>query len=125
MLEQLKGIKSAETITLDLMPYFISLTLFILTLVGIILFFTLRKKKKQSNKQRAIAHLKAMDLNTLEDKQIAYQFCAYGHECLEEHYRDEFIKIERQLEGFKYKKEVPKLDNELKSQIADYIKVRL
>ena len=124
-LEQLKSIKPSQTIQIDLLPYFLGVTFFVLFLVAVILFFTLRKKKKPTQKQRAIKYLKSLDFDTLDDKQIAYQFCKYAHLCLEEHYQDEFIKIERQLEGFKYKKEVPKIDNDLKAQMKDYIKVRL
>jgi hypothetical protein len=124
-IEQLKDIKPSQTIQIDLVPYFLGVTAFVVLIVAIILFFTLRKKKKPTQRQRAIVHLKSMNFDTLEDKQIAYQFCQYGHQCLEDHYQDEFFKIERQLEAFKYKKEVPIIDEDLKSQMKDYIKVRL
>jgi hypothetical protein len=124
MLEQLKDIKSVETIQIDFLPYFLIITIFIILFV-VTLFFLTRKKKKITKKQLAKQHLKAMDLNTLDDKQIAYQFTEFGHVCLEEHYRDEFIKIVNQLELYKYKKEVAKIDTDLKEQIKDYIKVRV
>lgn len=124
MLEQLKDIRANEDITINLLPYFIGISVAIIVF-ALILFFIMKKKKKLDKKQLARLHLKAMDLENLEDKQIAYQFCAYGHICAEDHYKDEFIKIEKQLERFKYKKEIPALDSELKSQIKDYIKVRV
>jgi len=124
MLEQLKSIRADETITINLFPYFIGFSIAIIIL-ALILFFIMKKKKKLDKKQLARLHLKAIDLQTLEDKQIAYQFCEYGNICVEDHYRDEFEKIERQLERFKYKKEIPSLDNELKNQIKDYIRVRI
>lgn len=124
MLEQLKDIRANEDITINLLPYFIGISVAIIVF-ALILFFIMKKKKKLDKKQLARLHLKAMDLENLEDKQIAYQFCAYGHICVEDHYKDEFIKIEKQLERFKYKKEIPALDSELKSQIKDYIKVRV
>jgi hypothetical protein len=36
-----------------------------------------------------------------------------------------FLKLILSPKGFKYKKEVPKIDNDLKAQMKDYIKVRL
>jgi hypothetical protein len=124
MLEQLKDIKSIETIQVDFLPYFLFIIVVILLFV-IVLFFLTRKKKKITKKQLAKQHLKAMDLKILDDKQIAYQFTEYGYICLEEHYQDEFIKIVNQLEAYKYKKEVAKMDKDLKDQIKDYIKVRV
>jgi hypothetical protein len=125
MIAGLRDIKASQTIEISLLPYFLSLTFLILFIVGILLYFMLRTKKKPTKKQLAIRHLKSIDFDKLEDKQIAYQFCAYGYQCLEEHYKDEFKKIEGQLEVFKYKKEIPKLDKDLKDQMIDYIKVRL
>jgi hypothetical protein len=124
-LDKLKDIKASQTIPIDLLPYFLGLTVLIITIVIIILFFILRKNKKPNPRLQAIAYLKGMDFDTLDDKQIAYQFCEYGYICVEDHYMDEFKKIETQLETFKYKKEVPPMDKDLKEQMKDYIKVRL
>jgi ATP-dependent Zn protease len=124
MLEQLKDIKSVETIQVDFLPYFLFITIFIILFVIALFFFT-RKKKKTTKKDLAKQHLKSMDITKLEDKQLAYQFTEYGYICLEEHYKDEFSKIVNQLEPYKYKKEVAKIDNDLKDQIKDYIKVRV
>ena len=125
MIEGLKDIKASQTIQIDLLPYFLFSTVFVLCIVAIVLYFILRPKKKLTKKQLAVKHLKTLDFDTLEDKQIAYQFCEYGYQCVEEHFMDEFKKIEHQLETFKYKKDIPKLDHDLKEQITDYIKVRL
>lgn len=124
MIDQLKDIKASETITINFFPY-------LFTIIGVILFITLilfvfiRKKKKLTPKQIAIQKLKSLDFENTADKQLAYNFCKYSYQCLEDNHEDEFKKIERQLESFKYKKEVPKLDSDLKSQMKDYIKVRL
>ena len=61
----------------------------------------------------------------MEDKQLAYEFTKHGYITVEEHFYDELIKIIKQLESFKYKQEIPKIDDELKEQIKDYIKVRI
>lgn len=124
MLEQLKDIKTVETIQVDFLPYFLFITLFIILFVAIVFFLT-RKKGKPTQKQIARQYLKQLDLSQLEDKQIAYQFTEYGHICVEDHYKDEFIKIVNQLEAYKYKKEVGKIDDDLKEQIKDFIKVRI
>ena len=124
MLEQLKDIKSVETIQVDFIPYLLVATVLIL-LFATVIFFLMRKKKKITKKQLAINGLKSMKFETLSDKQIAYRFTELGYMCVEEYYLDEFLKIVKQLEPFKYKKEVGKIDEDLINQMKDYIKVRL
>lgn len=124
MIDQLKDIKASETITINFFPYLFTI-IGVIVLITLILFVFIRKKKKLTPKQIAIQKLKSLDFENTADKQLAYSFCKYSYQCLEDNYEDEFKKIERQLESFKYKKEVPKLDSDLKSQMKDYIKVRL
>lgn len=124
MLEQLKDIKGVETIQVDFLPYFLFITIAILVFV-LSMFFLMRKKSKSTKKHQAREYLKSMDISKFEDKKLAYEFTEYGYICLEEHYKDEFIKIVKQLEPYKYKKEIAIMDEDLKSQIKDYIKVRV
>lgn len=124
-LEQLKDIKPIEIITIDFEFYFIVITLLILLFVGLLYFFTMRKKKKITKEQIARQNLKELDLKTNNSKDIAYKFTLYGNACIQEHFRDEFFQIVIQLEQYKYKKEVANIDDDLISQMQEYIKVRV
>jgi purine-cytosine permease-like protein len=123
-LDKLKDIRDIETIHIDFIPYILT-AIGIILVICIVLYFIFRKKKKLSKEQLAKKHLKALDIEKLDDKTLAYEFTLYGHICLQKHYEDEFLKIVHQLERYKYKKKVPKIDDDLKHQIKDYIKVRL
>jgi len=122
--DKLKDIKSIEYIPIDFTNYFIFTTLFVFLLITLVIFFKTRKKKL-TKEQKASNYLKSMDFKSFDDKTLAYNFTLYGHECVQAHYEDEFLKIVRQLEQYKYKKDVKRIDKDLIVQMKDYIKVRL
>ncbi len=100
----------------------------IIILIGLFGYFLYRffKRNLKKDKKRISKELlQLLDFDSLSDKQLAYQFTYHGYITVEEHFKDEFLKILKQLERFKYKKEVPKLDKDLKEQMKDYIKVRI
>ena len=123
-MDKLKDIKSIEHISIDFTNYFIFVALFVLLIVAIVIFLKTRKKKI-TKEQKASMYLKAMDFKSFDDKTLAYNFTIYGHECVQEHYKDEFLNIVRQLEQYKYKKDIKKIDDDLLSQMKEYIKVRV
>ncbi|HIP12431.1 MAG TPA: hypothetical protein EYG73_06900 [Arcobacter sp.] len=123
-MNELKDIKAIESISIDFSAYFIFIALCILCIVVLIIFLKTRKKRLTKS-QKASRYLKALDFDTYDDKTLAYNFTIYGHECLQSHYEDEFLKIIRQLEQYKYKKDIQKIDSELIEEMKDYIKVRV
>lgn len=127
MLEKLKPIKQNVDISLGIETYFylvLIFALFVFTFTLVVKFLK-RPKKRISKYELARKYLKNLPLDNLEDKQIAYQFTKYGRLALNPYFEDEFVAIVRQLEAFKYKKTIPKIDNDLKEQIKEYIKVRV
>ena len=124
-LDKLKDIKPIQTITIDSTFYFIVISLIIVLFAVILYFFTRNKNKKPTKAQLARKYLKSFDFKSLSDKQIAYDFTHYGYDCLQEQYKDEFLKIVNQLEPFKYKKIVGKIDEDLIDQMKDYIRIRV
>ncbi len=126
-LEELKGLKPDAEIVNSVLVHSLLLVVFILIFLGLLFlaykFF--KKKKKIDARKVSVLYLKSFDFDTLEDKQIAYEFTKHGYITVEEHFNDEFLRILRQLETYKYKKDIPKIDDELKEQMRDYIKVRI
>ena len=123
-MDKLKDIKNIENITIDFTNYFIFLALLIFFIIVVIIFFKIRKKKLTKS-QKASVYLKNIDFKSYDDKNLAYEFTLYGYECVQDHYKDEFLKIVRQLEQYKYKKNVKKIDKDLIEQMKDYIRVRI
>lgn len=125
-MEKLKNIKPNEIIYIDFISYGI-LILFVIFILGclIVLLSFLRKKRKFTLTQKATTMLKNIDLDNLSSKQIAYLFTKYGRISLNKYYEDEYLRIVKQLEVFKYKKDTPEIDADLKLEIQEYIKVRL
>lgn len=126
-MEELKDIKGSIEITSSIM-----IDLFILSIlffIGMILAFFLYKyfqsNKKIDKRKASVLYLKSLDFENLSSKEIAYQFSKHGYVTVEDHFKDEFLKIVRQLEHFKYKKKVPPIDKDLKDQMKDYIQVRV
>ena len=127
MNEELKNIKPDVEIPVDFISYFVfALFVLIIIIVLVFLFFYFaRQKKKPSGREKATIILKNLDLQNLPDKQIAYLFTKYGQLSLNPYYEDEFANIVRQLEEFKYKKNIPDIDEDLRDDIKEYIKVRI
>jgi len=124
-LDQLKDIKAVEVIVIDFTFYFIFITLFIILFVVLVYFFTMRKKKRITKEQIAKKNLINLDFKIYDSKELAYKFTLYGHGCVQEYFKDEFVQIVEQLEKYKYKKLVQDIDEDLISQMQDYIKVRV
>lgn len=123
-LKELKDIREIEIIPIDFLFYFLAISGFIIVVAALFYFLT-RKTKKPTKEQLAKGYLKKLDFKKLSDKTLAYEFTLYGHICLQKYYEDEFFKIVRQLERYKYKKDIDKMDSYIISQMKEYIKVRL
>ena len=125
-MEELKDIKPLVTIIDDVLvnSFLIGLLIVIVVLCGYFLYKFFKKNKKPTKREQSVLILKSFNFED-DDKNIAYLFTKHGFVTVEEHFKDEFLKIVRQLEQYKYKKDIPKIDNELKEQMKDYIKVRI
>jgi len=92
-------------------------------IVGATLFLLFKKyrerRKKPTKKEIALEKLKGIDFNN--SKETAYNFSRYGYLWIDEHNRNRFYNIERDLEKYKYKKDVPPLDNRIKVEIKEFI----
>lgn len=126
-MEEIKDIKPevviVDTFLIDIVLFGLVSLLVVLMLYLVYKSFT--KGSKKDKRKLSVLSLKSLDFENLSDKQIAYEFTKHGYITLEEYFGDEFFKILKQLEPFKYKAEVPKIDDDLKRQMKEYIKVRI
>jgi hypothetical protein len=125
-LEKLKDIKALEIINIDFTSYIIAIGLIVVVLlIGFLIYFYIKHTNKKSTKEQiAKKYLKNMSYNR-DSKLIAYDFTLYGYDCINPKFKDEYETIVEKLEQYKYKKDVALINEDLISDIKEYIKVRL
>jgi flagellar biosynthesis/type III secretory pathway M-ring protein FliF/YscJ len=94
-----------------------------LLIVGAILFLIYKKfknrRRKPTKKELALEELKSIDFSN--SKESAYKFSRYGYLWVDEHNRNRFFNIERDLEKYKYKRDVPPLEDRVKEEMREFI----
>jgi len=122
-LSQLKDIKPIVVVPDNSLYILIAI---VIGLVIVILFFAfkyftrIKKTKQPTIKEIALKKLKNLDYKNT--KEVVYSFSVDGALFINEKNKKEFELLEKELEIFKYKKDVEKLPNNLKKKIKDYIK---
>jgi len=122
-LSQLKDIKPIVDIPNSDLHILIAIVSFLLLLiiVGLYKYFTrIKKPKKATPKQLALKRFKNLDYD--DTKEVVYCFSVDGSLFLTEQNKDQFKTIEKELEQYKYKKDVDPLTNEIKSKIKIFLK---
>lgn len=122
-LSQLKDIKPIVEVHDMSLYYFITI---IALIVSIVIFAAykyitrVRKTKKPTQKQIVFKKLKSLDYTNT--KEVVYSFSIDGFLFVNEKNKEQFEKIEKELENFKYKKDVEDLPKELIEDIKKFIK---
>ena len=124
--DPLSSLKDIKTIV-SIPDYSLYILIAIISIVLIVLFFIvykyvtrIRKTKQLSAKQIAFNKLKNLDYKNTKD--VVYSFTIEGSLFVNEKNKDIFEQIQKELEEFKYKKDVQKLPNNLQNKIKEYIK---
>ena len=122
MIKGLKDIKPIVEIP-DNSLLILGVSLFTL-IVLLSLLYLLLKPKRRRRKKLTPLELKKKELKELnfnDDKEVAYIFTTHAEEFINEKNFSEYKKLVKELEPYKYKKEVPKMDEELKNKIKRFI----
>ena len=124
--DPLSSLKDIKTIV-SIPDYSLYILIAIISIVLIVLFFIvykyvtkINKTKQLSAKQIAFKKLKNLDYENTKD--VVYSFTIEGSLFVNDKNKDEFEQIIKELEEFKYKKDVQKLSNNLQNKIKEYIK---
>ena len=122
-MEGLRDIKDIVEINEHSFALFIATLLFALLLLflGLYLFKNRRGRRKKPT-PRALAKEALEQLNFDNTKEVVYDFLEYGVLFIIEKNEEAFKKIEDALAPYKYKKEVPALEEQLKKDIKSFIK---
>ena len=101
---------------------FTALVLAMLALLGMLIFWLIRRKRQNSDRYRAAA-LRRLDALDFEDtKKAAYDFTLLAHYAAAPQQRTALQKLLEALEPYKFKKVVPKLDKALIHEMKAFIK---
>ena len=122
-MEGLRDIKDVVEVQEHSLAMLIALIIMVLLLLGLALYLfknRRHRRKKLTAKEIALKELLSLDYNN--SKQVVYGFEAEGILFVNEKNQNEFESISKELEIYKYKKDVPLLDKGIKLKIEQFIK---
>jgi len=122
-LAQLKDIKPIVDVVDYSFYYLLALIICVSVVIIFILYkyFTRVKKTKQPSRRKiALNRLKTLDFTNT--KEVVYTFSVDGYVFINEKNKQMFEDIEKELETYKYKKDVKRLSNDLQEKIKKFIK---
>jgi len=122
-MEGLRDIKGVVEISEPSLWWFLALLFLVILSFGVAfyLFKNRRKRrKKPTPKELALKALKVLDFSNT--KEVVYTFLEEGRLFVNEKNQEEFNSIAKALEPYKYRREVPPLDEGLKRRIEQFIK---
>ena len=121
-MEKLRDIKGIVEVT-DYSIYYLGALIFLVFVAIIAIIWFLRrpkKRKKPTKEELALSNLKNIDYKNPKD--VAYSFSLNIPFFTNEKNSEEIKKILEKLEVYKYKKEIPNMDEELKKSVKKIIK---
>ena len=122
-MEQLKDIKGLVEVTDYSLYYLLGLSAVVLIIVGVLGYLLYKKmtQKAPMNRQKLAKSL-LKELEITDAKESAYTFSHLAQYAVTEELQEELQSILKALEVYKYKKEVPELDEALKERMQKFIK---
>ena len=79
-----------------------------------------RRRKKPTVKELACKELNAIDYSNT--KEVVYSFEEHARLFIDEKNQNDFEDIKKELEVYKYKKDIPQLDTKVEEKIKAFIK---
>lgn len=119
-LKDIKDIVDVPEYSLFILIGAIAITLIILSIA--IYFFKnrRRRRKKPTPKELALKALNSIDYNNT--KEVVYGFEEHAGVFIDEKNQEDFENIKKELEVYKYKKDIPQLDTKVEEKIKAFIK---
>lgn len=119
-LKDIKGIIDVPDYSLWILLSIIVCVIFSLVLA--IYFFKNRRKKRKKPTLKQIAMKNLKEINFDDTKCAVYTFCENFQYFIDEKNKESFEQLQKELEIFKYKKEIEKLADEEKNRMRNMIK---
>jgi Tfp pilus assembly protein PilO len=102
--------------------WYVFLIFMIILIIGILflIYKFIKHRKKEDLRKKALKELKELDFKN--SKKTAYKFTKLAHMFVNEENKTEYEKIVKKLEKYKYKPEVPDMDEEIIKEIKEFIR---
>lgn len=119
-LRDIKGVVEIDEPSLQILVALVVLLFLLLAWGGYL--FKKRRRRRKKLSPRALAKKALEELDYANTKEVVYGFVEYGALLLNEKNEPKFNEIAEALTPYKYKKEVPPLEEPLKKKIKAFIK---
>ena len=119
-LKDIKGIIEVPDYSLWILLSIIACVVF--CLIILIYFFKNKRKKRKKPTLKQIAMKNLKEINFDDTKGAVYSFCENFQYFIDEKNKESFEQLQKELEIYKYKKEIEKLSDEQKNRIKNMIK---
>ncbi len=119
-LHDIKGIVEVTDYSLYYLLATVGVSVMVLIVVGSMLYKYLSKKDLLTQKKVAIDLLKKFEFG--DAKESAYEFSHLAQYAVNDTQRKELEELLAELERYKFKKDVPELDEKLKAKMQKFIK---
>ena len=123
-MEKLRDIKGLVEIPDFSFYLYILFVVVVTTLVAVLVYLVIKAfgSKKRNRREEILRKLRALDLD--DAKEAAYMITRYGRYLVNDSARAKiYEELVRRLTPYKYKKEVPPLDNETRRMIQLFLRV--
>jgi len=122
-LQGLRDIKDIVEVHEESLLIFIGvIILFLIVLFFAYYLYKNRRIRRKKPTKRELALKRVKNINFDDVKNAVYTFSVDGFLFTDENNIDKFKKIEKELEKYKYQKDVPSLDENLKKMMQEFIK---
>ena len=122
-MEGLRDIKEVVEVQEHSLAMLIALIVVVFLLLGVVLYlFKNRRRRRKKPTAKEIALQKLQNLDYGNPKEVVYTFEADGELFVNEKNQEDFNKIKKELEIYKYRRDVPPLDEVVKKEIEQFIK---
>ena len=119
-LHDIKGIVEVTDYSLYYLLATVGVSVMVLIVVGIMLYKYLSKKDLLTQKKVAMELLKKFEFG--DAKESVYEFSHLAQYAVNDTQRKELEELLAELECYKFKKDVPELDEKLKAKMKKFIK---
>ena len=122
-MEGLRDIKDVVEVQEHSLAMLIAIIVVVLFFLGVALYlFKNRRRRRKKPTAKEIALQKLQNLDYGNPKEVVYTFEADGELFVNEKNQEDFEKIKKELEIYKYKRDIPPLDEGVKKAIEQFIK---
>ena len=119
-LRDIKGLVEVSDYSLYYLLGIIGLITLVLLVLGLVIYKKLMKKAPMTQKKMAMELLKKFEVG--DAKESAYEFSHLAQYAVSDDQRAQLEALLKELEVYKFKKEVPELDAQLKKRLEKFVK---